>query len=244
MGAGTELPAAGFDEYSHPTTGDVHMRFVHMRAGIAFFVFSTAAMSLAACVDARGQSAGPAPAPQIDAPITSVSARDTAVFAGGCFWGLEGVESVVSGYTGGSVVRPSYEQVSTGKSGHAESVRIVYDPSRTSYGRLLRVFFSVATDPTQLDRQGPDVGPQYRSAIFFANADQKRIAEAYIAQLEAAHTFPRPIVTQVVRLGDFYPAEAYHQDYMAHHPDALYIVINDAPKVEALRREFPEIYRK
>jgi peptide-methionine (S)-S-oxide reductase len=226
------------------------MRFVHMRAGIAFFVLSMAVMSVAACVDARGQSAGPAPAPRIDAPITSVSARDTAVLAGGCFWGLEGVfehlegvESVVSGYTGGSVVRPSYEQVSSGKSGHAESVRIVYDPSRTSYGRLLRVFFSVAHDPTQLDRQGPDVGPQYRSAIFFANADQKRIAEAYIAQLEAAHTFPRPIVTQVVRLGEFYPAEAYHQDYMAHHPDALYIVINDAPKVEKLRREFPEIYR-
>lgn len=225
------------------------MRFVHPRVGIAFVVLSMAAMSLAACIDARGQGATPAPAPRIDAPITSVSARDTAVLAGGCFWGLEGVfehlegvESVVSGYTGGSVVRPSYEQVSSGKSGHAESVRIVYDPSWTSYGRLLRVFFSVAHD-TELDRQGPDVGPQYRSAIFFANADQKRIAEAYIAQLEAARTFPRPIVTQLVRLGDFYPAEAYHQDYMAHHPDAPYIVINDAPKVKKLRREFPEIYR-
>lgn len=225
------------------------MKVAHARAGRALFALSMVVVSLAACIDARGQSA-PVPAPRVDTPLASVSARDTAVLAGGCFWGLEGVfehlqgvVSVVSGYTGGSVVRPSYETVSSGRSGHAESVRIVYDPSRLSYGKLLQVFFSVAHDPTQLDRQGPDVGPQYRSAIFFANPDQKRIAEAYVAQLRAGRVFPRPIVTQLVRLGAFYPAEDYHQDYMAHHPDALYIVINDAPKVAKLRRDFPGIYR-
>ena len=225
------------------------MKVAHARAGRALFALSMVVVSLAACIDARGQSA-PVPAPRVDTPLASVSARDTAVLAGGCFWGLEGVfehlqgvVSVVSGYTGGSVVRPSYETVSSGRSGHAESVRIVYDPSRLSYGKLLQVFFSVAHDPTQLDRQGPDVGPQYRSAIFFANPDQKRIAEAYVAQLRAGRVFPRPIVTQLVRLGAFYPAEDYHQDYMAHHPDALYIVINDAPKVAKLRRDFPRIYR-
>ena len=225
------------------------MKVAHARAGRALFALSMVVVSLAACIDARGQSA-PVPAPRVDTPLASVSARDTAVLAGGCFWGLEGVfehlqgvVSVVSGYTGGSVVRPSYETVSSGRSGHAESVRIVYDPSRLSYGKLLQVFFSVAHDPTQLDRQGPDVGPQYRSAIFFANPDQKRIAEAYVAQLRAGRVFPRPIVTQLVRLGAFYPAEDYHQDYMAHHPDALYIVINDAPKVAKLHRDFPGIYR-
>lgn len=225
------------------------MKVAHARAGRALFALSMVVVSLAACIDARGQSA-PVPAPRVDTPLASVSARDTAVLAGGCFWGLEGVfehlqgvVSVVSGYTGGSVVRPSYETVSSGRSGHAESVRIVYDPSRLSYGKLLQVFFSVAHDPTQLDRQGPDVGPQYRSAIFFANPDQKRIADAYVAQLRAGRIFPRPIVTQLVRLGAFYPAEDYHQDYMAHHPDALYIVINDAPKVAKLRRDFPGIYR-
>lgn len=227
------------------------MRVFRSRASLPLLALSMVAATLAACIDARGQSAPVLPPPQVDAPLARASAPDTAVLAGGCFWGIEavfehlkGVESVISGYAGGTVVRPSYEQVSSGESGHAESVRIVYDPARISYGQLLRVFFSVAHDPTQLNRQGPDVGPQYRSAIFFANADQKRIAEAYVAQLGAARVFHRPIVTQLAPLDTFFPAESYHQDYMAHHPDALYIVINDAPKVKNLEREFPAMYRK
>lgn len=226
------------------------MHVARTRAGLPLLALSMIVMILAGCMDARGQSTAAIPTPAVDAPFASASARDTAVLAGGCFWGLEGVfehlegvESVVSGYTGGSVARPSYEQVSSESTGHAESVRIVYDPSRISYGQLLHVFFAVAHDPTQLDRQGPDVGAQYRSAIFYADSEQKHIAEAYLAQLRAASVFRRPIVTQLVQLGPFYPAEAYHQDYMAHHPDALYIVINDAPKVEKLRRDFPSIYR-
>jgi peptide-methionine (S)-S-oxide reductase len=226
------------------------MNVARSRAGMLLLGLPMLAMSLTACLDARGQSTTAVPAPQVDAALASASKLDTAVLAGGCFWGLEGVfehlegvKSVVSGYAGGSVAHPSYEQVSSGRTGHAESVQIVYDPSRISYGQLLHVFFSVAHDPTQLDRQGPDVGTQYRSEIFTANADQKRIAEAYVAQLKAARIFPRPIVTQLVQLGDFYPAEAYHQDYMARHPDALYIVMNDAPKVEKLRREFPALFR-
>ena len=220
------------------------------RAGMLLLALPMLVMSLAACIDARGQSTPPVPAPQVDAALASESKLDTAVLAGGCFWGLEGVfehldgvKSVVSGYAGGSVAHPSYEQVSSGRTGHAESVQIVYDPSRIAYGQLLHVFFSVAHDPTQRDRQGPDVGTQYRSVIFAANADQRRIANAYLAQLKAARSFARPIVTQLVQLGDFYPAEAYHQDYMARHPDALYIVMNDAPKVEKLRHEFPALFR-
>lgn len=176
--------------------------------------------------------------------------EDTAVFAGGCFWGVEavfehvkGVKSAVSGYAGGDVANPSYEQVSSGDTGHAESVRVIYDPAQVSYGKLLQIFFSVAHDPTQLNRQGPDHGTQYRSAIFYANARQQQAAEAYIKQMTAAKTFPRPIVTQVARLNGFYPAEEYHQDYLVNHPNQLYIVINDKPKVEALKRQFAENWR-
>lgn len=226
------------------------MNVARLRCGLPLLVLAVVLASLAACLDARGQNAAALPAPLVDAPLASSSAPDTAVLAGGCFWGLEGVfehvrgvESVVSGYSGGSVTSPSYERVSSGSTGHAESVRIIYDPSRISYGQLLRVFFSVAHDPTQLDRQGPDVGPQYRSAIFFADANQKRIAEGYLAQLGAAGVFSRPIVTQLAPLGGFYAAEPYHQDYMARHPKALYIVMNDAPKVEKLRAELPAMYR-
>ena len=194
-------------------------------------------------------AAAPLPDPKIDAPLAAAKGTQTAVFAGGCFWGVEGVfehvkgvTQVVAGYSGGSVDKPSYEQVSSGTTGHAESVRISYDPSRISYGQLLKVFFSVAHDPTELNRQGPDSGTQYRSAIFFANGEQKRVAEAYIAQLQAARTFRRPIVTQVAPLKAFYAAEAYHQHYLELHPDQPYIVINDLPKIANLKREFPALY--
>jgi len=156
---------------------------------------------------------------------------------------VKGVSRAVSGYAGGMFVKPSYEQVSSGSTGHAESVEVTYDPSQVSYGQLLAVFFSVAHDPTQLDRQGPDHGTQYRSAIFYMNDDQKRVAEAYVAQLDKAKVFGSPIVTQVAKLPAFYPAEAYHQNYAALHPMQPYIVINDAPKVERLRQQFAQMYR-
>ena len=178
------------------------------------------------------------------------SPEQTAVFAGGCFWGIEGVfehirgvKSAVSGYAGGSNASPTYEQVSSGATGHAEVVRVVFDPSQVSYEQLLHVFFSVAHDPTQLNRQGPDHGTQYRSAIFYTSDAQKRAAESYVAQLAKAKFFARPIVTQIAPLRAFFEAEAYHQDYMAHNPDAPYIVMHDAPKLEALRRQFPALYR-
>jgi peptide-methionine (S)-S-oxide reductase len=189
------------------------------------------------------------PNPAVDAPIATSKAEQTAVVAGGCFWGIQavfqhvkGVINATSGYSGGAANTAEYELVSTGDTGHAESVKITYDPSQITYGQLLRVFFSVAHDPTQLNRQGPDSGTQYRSVIFHNSDEQKRIAEAYIVQLEKARVFPRPIVTQVVPLKAFYPAEAYHQDYAAHHPNNPYIVYNDAPKVAHLHQQFPELY--
>jgi len=173
-----------------------------------------------------------------------------AVFAGGCFWGvdavykhLKGVKNVVSGYSGGSAATARYEVVGSGLTGHAESVEVTYDPSQVSYADLLKVFFSVAHDPTQLNRQGPDVGTQYRSAIFYADAQQKEIAERYIAQLDAAKVFPKKIVTQVSALDKFYAAEAYHQNYLALHPSQPYIVYNDLPKLEALKTQYPAWYR-
>jgi len=210
------------------------------------------ALVLFAAKATRGASrplSEPVAAPVFDSNVAS-PAEDTAVFAGGCFWGVEavfehvkGVKSAVSGYAGGTVANPSYEMVSSGDTGHAESVQVIYDPSQVSYGKLLQVFFSVAHDPTQLNRQGPDHGTQYRSAIFYNTPQQQRVAEAYIKQLTAAKTFSRPIVTQVSKLSAFYPAEAYHQDYLAHHPNQLYIVINDQPKVAALKKQFPAEYR-
>jgi peptide-methionine (S)-S-oxide reductase len=155
---------------------------------------------------------------------------------------VKGVISATSGYSGGSEKNAQYEVVSTGETGHAESVQVVYDPSQITYGELLRVFFSVAHDPTQLNRQGPDEGTQYRSAIFYGNDEQKRIAEAYIAQIDQAKIFSHSIVTQVVPLRGFYPAEAYHQNYAALHPNQPYIVFNDAPKVEHLKQQFPDLY--
>jgi len=173
-----------------------------------------------------------------------------AVFAGGCFWGVDavfkhvnGVKKVTSGYAGGSSKTANYDAVSTGKTGHAESVQVVYDPSQVTYGQLLQVFFSVAHDPTQLNRQGPDVGPQYRSAVFFASPEQQRIAQAYIEQLNKEKIFRKPIATEVTQLDVFYPAEPGHQDYAERHPTDLYIVINDAPKVDHLRKEFPDKFQ-
>jgi peptide-methionine (S)-S-oxide reductase len=190
------------------------------------------------------------PSPAFDNTLAAAKSQDTAVIAGGCFWGIQavfqhvkGVVSATSGYSGGSAKNAEYEVVSTGDTGHAESVKIVYDPSQITYGQLLKVFFSVAHDPTELNRQGPDTGTQYRSVIFYGNDAQKKIAQAYIAQLDEAKIFPRKIVTQVVALNAFYPAEAYHQDYATRHPDSAYIMFNDAPKVMHLRQQFPDLYR-
>ncbi|MGF6773660.1 peptide-methionine (S)-S-oxide reductase [Paraburkholderia sp. GAS199] len=175
---------------------------------------------------------------------------ETAVFAGGCFWGVQGVfehvrgvKQVASGYSGGAAGTAQYETVSGGDTGHAESVQITYDPTQITYGRLLQIFFSVAHDPTELNYQGPDHGTQYRSAIFPANAEQRGVAQSYIAQLDKAHVFPSPIVTRVEEFKGFYPAEAYHQNFLALHPDYPYIAINDIPKVNGLKRIFPEVYR-
>ena len=198
---------------------------------------------------ASRSAAIPLAAPTTGGDLTNAAAADTAVFAGGCFWGVEavfdhvkGVKRAISGYAGGQLANPSYEQVSSGETGHAESVEVIYDPSQVSYGKLLQIFFSVAHDPTQLNRQGPDHGTQYRSAIFYRNSQQQQVAESYIKQLTAAKTFSRPIVTQVAKLGGFYAAEEYHQHYLEQHPNQLYIVINDKPKLAALRKQFPDVY--
>ncbi|HEY3025624.1 MAG TPA: peptide-methionine (S)-S-oxide reductase MsrA [Pyrinomonadaceae bacterium] len=189
------------------------------------------------------------PDPALDASLASAKGEQVAVLAGGCFWGVEavfehvkGVTDVRSGYAGGSATSVSYEEVSAGDTGHAESVQITYDPSRITYGQLLKVFFAVAHDPTELNRQGPDTGTQYRSAVFYSNKEQKVIAEAYIEQLNKAKVFSRPIVTQVAALPSFHEAEAYHQNYLANHPHEPYIVINDLPKIENLRKQFPGLY--
>src|ERR1700679_1810608 len=201
-----------------------------------------------ACQAGNGTNAA-VPVPAVDEAKAAASTKQSAVVAGGCFWGIQavfqhvkGVISATSGYSGGSVKNPEYEVVSTGETGHAESVQIVYDPSQITYGELLRVFFSVAHNPTELNRQGPDEGTQYRSVIFYNNDEKKHIAEAYIAQLDNAQVYSHKIVTQVVPLQAFYKAEAYHQNYAAMHPNQPYIVFNDAPKVEHLRQEFPELY--
>jgi peptide-methionine (S)-S-oxide reductase len=189
------------------------------------------------------------PAPALDLRAATPAATETAVFAGGCFWGIQsvfqhvkGVVSATSGYAGGWVDKPSYEDVSTGRTGHAESVRVVFDPSQVSYGKLLEVFFSVAHDPTQLNRQGPDVGTQYRSALFYSSPEQKKTAEAYVKQLDDTHAFKSRIVTQIVPIKSFFAAEDYHQDYAERNPREPYIMMYDAPKVANLKRVFPAIY--
>jgi len=188
------------------------------------------------------------PPPAVDVPATDGMA--TAVFAGGCFWGVqgvfqhvEGVENAVSGYAGGTVPDPSYKEVSRGNTGHAEVVEVTYDPAKVSYGKLLQVFFSVAHDPTQLNRQGPDVGTQYRSAIYFTDPAQEEVAKAYVAQLDAAKAYEAPIVTELAPLATFYRAEDYHQDYATLHPNQPYIMWNDLPKISNLHEMFPDIWR-
>jgi peptide-methionine (S)-S-oxide reductase len=204
---------------------------------------------MSACNTANATAGSALPDPVVDAKLAATKGEQTAVFAGGCFWGIEavfehvkGVISASSGYSGGAAETAHYEMVSAGNTGHAESVRVKYDPSQISYGKLLKVYFAVAHDPTQLNRQGPDTGTQYRSAIFYNSAEQKSIADAYIAQLNKAGVFKRPIVTQVVPLKAFYEAEGYHQDYARQHPDEPYIAINDLPKVAELRKQLPELY--
>ena len=214
-----------------------------------------AALLLGAGIALRGlpsaaESSQSIPPPALDEPTNSSATSEVAVLAGGCFWGVqgvfqhvEGVTSAVSGYAGGGADTAHYEMVSTNTTGHAEALRVTFDPRRISYGHILQIYFSVAHDPTELNRQGPDVGTQYRSAIFPTNPEQTRVAEAYIAQLNQAHAFDASIVTKIEPDRDFYPAEDYHQDFLTRNPTYPYIVANDLPKVEALRRLFPDLYR-
>jgi peptide-methionine (S)-S-oxide reductase len=190
------------------------------------------------------------PAPAVDTPAAEAKGAQVAVLAGGCFWGLQGmfehvqgVTKVVAGYSGGDKSSAHYEMVGTERTGHAESVEITFDPKQISYGQLLRLFFSVAHDPTQLNRQGPDSGPSYRSEIFFASPSQERVAKAYVDQLNKAKIFSSPIVTKIEPLKAFYAAEDYHQDYLIHNPNQPYIVYNDLPKIEALKQVYPQVYR-
>jgi peptide-methionine (S)-S-oxide reductase len=222
--------------FSHPPSGS--------SVGSALLVVLALAAPLSSSRADSAAKALPPPAQDMEA---NGSGLQTAVFSGGCFWGVQGVfehvrgvTRAVSGYAGGHVVNPDYEQVSSGATGHAESVSVTFNPAQVSYGTLLRIFFSVALDPTQKDRQGPDWGTQYRSELFVNGPDQERVAKAYITQLEAVHAFSHPIVTRIDPAGPFYPAEAYHQDYLDLHPNAPYIAINDMPKVRALQTLFPE----
>ena len=218
---------------------------------VSHLVIVTALLT-AGCADSAMTAAAAAvvlPDPAVDEPAAASKGQPAAVFAGGCFWGVDavfkhvrGVTRVTSGYAGGSASTAVYDVVGTGRTGHAESVEILYDRSQISYGQLLKIFFAIAHDPTELNRQGPDVGPQYRSAIFFASEEQRRIGQAYIDQLNAARAFPRPIVTEVAPLRAFYQAEPYHQNYVARHPDLPYIRVYDLPKVEHLRVQFPDLY--
>jgi len=227
---------------------------IDWRSFMTFSSFQRAAVVAAtavfACASVMAAEVAPVlPAPLKDIPASKAVATETAVFAGGCFWGVEavyrhvrGVKTAVSGYAGGAAATATYEVVGSGRTGHAESVEVTYDPAQVSYGELLRIFFSVAHDPTQLNRQGPDHGTQYRSAIFTRNDAQMQVAKAYIAQLDAAKVFPQPIVTEVTPLPAFYAAEAYHQNYLALHPDQPYIVYNDLPKLTQLKARFPDRY--
>jgi peptide-methionine (S)-S-oxide reductase len=220
------------------------------RAALLLAGITAALLFVAGRSTSASAAVSPLPSPTFDAPLSPKHGADTAVLAGGCFWGVEevfqhvkGVKDAMSGYAGGKVPSPTYEEVSSGETGHAESVLVIYDPAEISYGQLLRIFFSVAHDPTQLNRQGPDVGTQYRSAIFYRNDLQRRIAKGYIDQLTKAKLFSRPIVTQVASLARFNMAEPYHQDYASQHPNQPYIVINDAPKVKNLKKDFAALYR-
>jgi peptide-methionine (S)-S-oxide reductase len=206
---------------------------------------------LAGRLVAAAETAVVIPPPALDSSLAGAGALQTAVLAGGCFWGVQavyqhtkGVTKALSGYAGGQKDTAHYEMVGTGRTGHAESVSITYDPQQISYGKILQIYFSVAHNPTQLNRQGPDFGTQYRSAIFYADDEQKRIASAYIVQLQQAHVFGSPIVTKLEPLSGFYPAEDYHQDFLVLHPSYPYIVFNDLPKLDNLKQVFPDYYRE
>jgi peptide-methionine (S)-S-oxide reductase len=210
----------------------------HMAAGL-----------LLAAAAAYAAPKAPIPAAAADATLTAQPGKETAVFAGGCFWGVQavfqrvkGVVATTTGYSGGSAKTATYKQVVTETTGHAESVEVIYDPSRITYGQLLRIYFSVAHDPTELNRQGPDVGTSYRSAIFYTNEEQQKLAKAYIAQLDNAKVFPKAIVTEVTPLKAFYRAEDYHQDYAYYNPNNPYIEVCDRPKIAALKQQFPDLF--
>jgi peptide-methionine (S)-S-oxide reductase len=217
---------------------------------LALSAAAIGALAIAAFVSVPSRAAEDAvviPAPKAD--VAAADGLQTVVVSGGCFWGVQGVfqhtagvVNAVSGYAGGSQMTATYEQVSTGSTGHAESVQIKFDPKKISYGKILQIFFSVAHDPTQLNRQGPDSGTQYRSAIWTTSEDQKKVAEAYVAQLNGAKVYAKPIVTKISALQGFFPAEAYHQDYLTLHPNQPYIAYNDLPKVENLKKLFAENY--
>jgi peptide-methionine (S)-S-oxide reductase len=221
---------------------------------IRSFLFAVVVVGLLRLVAFPGPSEAASavvPPPAMDAPLASAHGEQMVVFSGGCFWGVQavfqhvkGVISATSGYAGGDARSADYETVSGGRTGHAESVKVVFDPAQVTCGTLLQVFFSVAHDPTELNRQGPDEGTQYRSMISYTTDEQQKITEAYITQLESAHVFKHKIVTQVVALKGFYPAEAYHQNYATLHPNSPYIRYNDAPKVDNLKREFGNLYRE
>lgn len=228
-----------------------------MQNWIRVITFGAAAVALVmfAAFNSRAKSprANTAfPRPVLDQPVSAMKGKEVAVISGGCFWGIQavyehtkGVISATSGYAGGTADTAQYELVGSGKTGHAESVKVVFDPSEITYGQILMIFFSVAHNPTELNKQGPDWGSQYRSSIFYGNPDQKKIAEAYINQLNGAKVFNSKIMTQVVPLNNgFYPAEGYHQDYLKHHTDNPYIVINDLPKIQNLKKQFPELYKE
>ena len=221
-------------------------------SAVSHFEARTPRTAEANAVSSPAPSAVPAiPKPAVDEPVAKTQGKETAVISGGCFWGIQavyehtkGVISATSGYAGGTADTASYETVSSGSTEHAESVKIVYDPSEITYGQLLMIFFSVAHNPTELNKQGPDWGTQYRSSIFYTSPGQKKIAEAYIKQLDAAKVYSSRIVTQVVPMNGFFPAEGYHQDYLKHHPDNPYIMINDLPKIQNLKKQYPELYRE
>ncbi|HXA76752.1 MAG TPA: peptide-methionine (S)-S-oxide reductase MsrA [Candidatus Acidoferrales bacterium] len=219
----------------------------YRRFSLIMLASSLALIAAIGCNTATAANA--LPDPKVDESPAATKGQETVVLSGGCFWGIQavfehvkGVNKATAGYSGGNVKSPSYEDVSSGETGHAESVEVLYDPSKITFGQLLKVFFSVAHDPTQLNRQGPDVGTQYRSAIFFSNPDQQRIAQAYVDQLTQAKVFSNRIVTQILPEKAFYRAEEYHQDYAVHHPDNPYIMMNDLPKVANLKKQLPDLY--
>lgn len=247
----SECHAASFNTcwQTHPKR-DHQMKRSFLRAALTMLAVVAAFVFISRPSSALVAAPSAVPAPAIDNALAAAPGQETAVFAGGCFWGIQavfqhvkGVKSAVSGYTGGTTMSPSYEEVSSGATGHAESVRIVFDPSKVSYGQLLRVFFSVAHDPTQLNRQAPDAGTQYRSEIFYTSDAQKRIAAAYIDQLGKAKVYSKPIVTKLELAKTFNAAEGYHQNYATIHPNDMYIRINDAPKVTALKKDLSELYK-